>query len=122
MSSKRGAGLVSVMVAVAILAITLTAATSAFMSASKLTKHAGCFTKASNFAEGVMERVSAQSFGSIRSTEVHAPAALPEGKCSVVVAKRDSGLKEITVICSWVEGTTPHKVRFSTLAAEGGRR
>ena len=39
------------MVSVAILAIALTAAASAFMSASKLTKHAGCFTTASNFAK-----------------------------------------------------------------------
>lgn len=114
--------MVSVMVAVAILAIALVGATSGFMSASKLVKHASCFTAASNFAEGVMERVSSQSFGSIRSTNVAAPAALPAAECSVSVTKRGAGLKEIVVTCSWVEGTTPCRVRFSTLSAEGGRR
>jgi len=114
--------LVAVMVSVAILAIALAAATSAFMSASKLTKHVACFTTASNFAEGVMERTCSKPFGSIKSADVTAPAALRNGKCSVSVTKREAGLKEITVTCSWVEGSSPYRVRFSTLAAEGGRR
>ena len=110
------------MVGVAILAIALTAATSAFMSASRLTKHAGCFTTASNFAEGVMERTSSQPFGSIESREVTAPASLTQGKCSVSVSNRAADLKEITVTCSWIEGSAPHRVRLSTLAAKGGLR
>lgn len=123
MSNTRGAALVTVMVSVAILAIALVAATSAFMSASKLTKHAACFTKASNFAEGVMERTCSQPFGSIGTANVTTGLPdLPQARCSVLVTKPEAGLKEITVTCSWVEGTKPCRVRFCTLAAGGGGR
>ncbi len=119
---RRGAGLVAVMVSVTVLAIALTAATSAFMSASRLTRHAAHFARASNYAEGVMERVSSQPFRSIKNTDIEAPAALPGGQCVVSVTDRKGGLKEVTVTCSWVEGETSHRARFSTLVAEGQQR
>ena len=122
MSKERGAGLISVMVAVAILAVTLAAATSAFLSASKLTKHAAYFSKASSFAEGVMERETAMSYSRLESRNVAAPAALPEAKCIVAVAARSAGVKEVTITCAWTEGSKPYRVRFSTLVTEGGRR
>lgn len=123
MNGKRGTTLVTVMVSVAILGITLAAATSAFIGAAKLTKHAGCVSAASNFAEGVMERVSAQPYASIQSANVRtALPRLPEAACSVAVTKREAGLKEVTVTCSWVEAGSPFRVQFATLAAEGGPR
>lgn len=123
MIGRRGVSLVTVMVSVALLAVALTAATSAFFSASKLTRHTAYATMAGGFAEGIMERTIAQPYGSIRSTGVarNLPK-LPQVSCSIDVSDRESGLKEITVGCSWVEGDTPHTVRYSTLKARGAAR
>lgn len=121
-TSKRGMGLVTVMVSMAMLTIALVAATSAFISASKLTKHAACMTSASNFAEGVMERTRSRPFASIRTASVtNGLPKLPQAECSIAVAVPESGLKDITVTCSWVEHSVPYHVRFSTLVAGGGR-
>ena len=123
MSSRRGTTLVTVMVSGAMLAIALVAAASAFIGAAKLTRHAACFTKASNFAEGVMERTCSQPFGSITTVNVTTGLPdLPQAGCSVSVIQPEAGLKEITVTCSWAEGTKPCRVRFSTLAAGGAGR
>ena len=70
MGNNRGFTLIAVVVSGVILAIALTAAASAFIGASRLTKHAAQFTVASNFAEGVMEEVRSRPFGQIASADV----------------------------------------------------
>ena len=123
MNNQRGTTLITVIVSIAILAIALSAAASAFISASRLTKHAANYTTASNFAQSEMERVLTQPFESIRTTEV--PKGLPalsDARCVVTVDRPEPLLKQITVTCSWVEGKTAHSVRFSSLAAGGRRR
>jgi hypothetical protein len=114
--------LVMVIVSISILAIALAAAASAFMSASRLTKHAAYVTAASDLAESEMERARSLPFASIRTANVTTgPQNLPQGKCTVAVASPEPGLKEITVTCSWVERKMLYQVRYSTLAAGGGR-
>ena len=122
MSSRRGATIITLITSIVILAIALAAAASAFLSASKLTRHAGCVTTASNFAESVMERVRTEPFGSIKSTVVaRGLPKLPGASCAVAVSTPEPGLKEIVVTCSWIEGRTPCSARYATLVA-GGRR
>jgi len=111
-----------VIVSIAMLAIALAAAASAFISASRLTKHAACMTTAGNFAESEMERVRSLPFDSIRTANItRGLTSLPRSQCAVSAIKPEPGLKEITVTCFWVEGKIPYHARFSTLAAGGGR-
>jgi len=120
---KRGLALISVIVAVAILTCALTMAVSAFVSAARLTRHAANFTAASNFAEGVMERVKAEPFAGIKTAEVRSGlSTLPQAACTVNVKPAGDGLKEVAVACSWVEAGQRREVRFSTLVAMGGAR
>ena len=123
MNNRRGAGLISLIVSISILAVALTAAASVLISASRLTKHAAYVTVASNFAESEIERVRSQPFSSIGTMSVtRGLPKLPRARCDVSVAKPEPGLKEITVICSWVEGKSPYTVRFSTLVSGRQRR
>ena len=122
MSSKRGTALVTVIVSIAILAIALAAAASAFMSASRLTKHAAYVATASNFAESETERVRSLPFDLIKTANITGGLPnLPQSQCAVSVIKPEPGLKEITVTCSWVERKIPYHARLSTLIAGGGR-
>ena len=122
-ADNRGMALVSVIVAVAILTIALTMATSTFYSASRLTTHTAGLAVASNFAEGVLEKTISRRFDAIRSHAVTADLPnLPEPTCSVNATPRENGLKEVTVTLSWTENERAREVRFSTLVAKGGRR
>lgn len=115
--------MITLIVSIAILATALTAAASAFISASKLTRHAANYTAASNFAQSEMERVISRPFDSIRTSDVSKNLPTLAGvHCAVAVESPEPQLKQITVTCSWTEGKTPHNVRLSTLAAGGGRR
>jgi type II secretory pathway pseudopilin PulG len=123
MSRRRGTTLITLIVSIAILGVALATAASVFVSASKLTKHAANMASASSFAESVMEHVRSQPFGSIRSVDVtRGLPKLPGVRCAVAVRSPESGLKEITVTCSWAEGDNPYSVRYSTLAAGGQRQ
>jgi hypothetical protein len=121
--NRRGYNLVSVIVATAILAIAVTMAASTFISASRVAKGSADFTVASNYAEGVMERIRLEPFDRVKTTNVtnHLPA-LPSVKCEIEVAAQSPGLKQVTVTCSWAEGRRARHVRFSTLLAKGGVR
>ena len=115
--------LVSVIVAVAILTVALTMATSSFYSASRLTTHTANLAVASNFAEGVLEKNISRPFDAIRSHAVTADLPnLSEPTCSVNATPRENGLKEVMVTLSWTENERAREVRFSTLVAKGGRR
>ncbi|MCX6345113.1 MAG: prepilin-type N-terminal cleavage/methylation domain-containing protein [Armatimonadetes bacterium] len=122
MTDKRGVTLVSVIVAAAILAMALGMAVSAFYSSARLTKQSVSFTKASNFAEGIMERTVAMPYSQIKSTKITSNTPkLQDFACVVDVTKRES-LKEITVRCSWTAGKLPREIKLSTLVAKGERR
>lgn len=122
MNSRRGATLISLMVSIAILAVALAAAASAFISAARLTKQAGHYTAASNFAQSIMEREMAQPFNSIRTGSVtdHLPN-LPNAACGVTVDRPEPLLKQVTITCSWTEGRSPRTLRLCTLVAGGAR-
>ena len=116
--------MITVIVSIAILAVALAAAASAFISASKLTRHGANFTTASNFAQSQMEHAIGQPFGSIRTTKVSdALPALSNVACNVTVESPEPMLKQVTVTCTWVDGRDRLcSVEFSTLVAGGGRR
>lgn len=121
--NNRGFGLAGLMIGVVILLIALTMAASSFYSASRLTRQASSFTKASNFAEEVIERVRLQPYASIHTTEIKTGIPkLHDTRCMANVKEREPGLKEVTVTCSWLEGTRHREVRFSTLVARGRMR
>lgn len=123
LTNNLGIGLISVIVAIAILATATTAAVSVFFSAARLTRLAADFTMASNFAEGVMERVTADPFDDIAAKETTAGLpVLSDAKCLLDVKPAGDGLKEVTVTCSWNEGETRYHITFSTLVARGGAR
>jgi len=120
MKDNRGAGLIGVMVSIAILMIALTAAVSSFYSASRLTKEVNSLSIASNFAEGVMERTTALPFDQIITSEVtDRLPELPEVSCNVNVKPCGNGLKEVTVTCKWIEMKRERTTGFSTLIARG---
>ncbi len=122
MSNRRGSTLISLLVSIAILAIALAAAASAFISASKLTKHASDYTTISNFTQSAMEHTIAQPFSSIRTSSVSKGLPkLPNTACRVDVKETEPLLKQVTVTCTWTEGKAPRSMRLSTLVA-GGRR
>ena len=122
-SGARGLSLVAVIVSVAILGVALTMATSAFLSSSRLTKQAANFTLASNFAEGVMERVRSQPYGAIASRQVtNGLPKLSGATCEVKVAPQGDSLKQIVVTCAWREGERRRGVKLATLVAKGGSR
>lgn len=121
--SRRGATLISVIVGIAILSIAATMAASTFFGASHAAKRAAEFAGAANYAEGVMEHITAQPFESIQTKEV--TDGLPEladVNCSIAVTSAGEGLKEVTVTCSWQGEETRRMVRYSTLVARGGGR
>lgn len=121
--SRRGLTLASVMAAAAVLAIALTMTTSAFISAARLTACAANLTAASNFVEGVMERTISMPFDRVASVQVTADLPeLPQARCRVEVTPHGERLKEVSVICDWVENGRPRKVTLSTLVARGGLR
>lgn len=123
LSDNRGGTLLSVIVAVVILTIALTMATSSFYSASRLARQSASFTLAGNFTEGVLEKTRSQPFDTIRTTEVATDLPkLPQAHCTVSVTERAAGLKQVTVKCSWLEGKRTRKTEFSTLVAKGGAR
>lgn len=118
--SNRGFGLVGLMVGIVILLIALTMAASSFYSASRLTKQAASFTRASNLAEEVVEQIRLQPYASIHTREIKTGIPkLPDARCMANVKERESGLKEVTVTLSWLEDTRSREVRFSTLIAKG---
>jgi len=119
--NNKGIALVSVIAGAAILAVALTMATSAFYAASRLTADTANLTKASSFAEGVLEKTVSLPFEDIRSTRVEDDLpALKDAACSVEVESREADLKQVTVSFVWSEGERRRQVRFSTLAAKGG--
>jgi len=119
--SARGVTLISVMVSVAILAIALAMAASAFIGAARLTRQAADFARAGEFAEGVMERVRLQPFDSVRSVAVvKGLPDLPRARCEVRVTLREPALKEVTVMCSWHDDDRARNVRYCTLIAQSG--
>lgn len=121
--SNKGMTLISVVVAAGILAVALAMSTSAFISGTRLTHSAADFTRASNFAEGVMERVRSEPFGRIESMDVtNGLPNLPGARCGVEVTSQAPNLKQITVTCSWNDGKRPRRVQFSTLVVKGGER
>lgn len=123
MISKRGIGLITLIVSISILAITLATAASVLITASKATKHAANVTAASDFAESQLERVRSQPYGSIGTMSVtNNLPKLPGAKCDVSVSKSEPGLREITVAFAWSESKTPYTVRFSTLISGRQRR
>jgi len=122
MNNRRGIAIITVIVSMAIIAVALTMAVSAFVSATRLTRHAANFTLASNFAEGALERARSQPFDSIRTMSISDLPKLPEVKCDLSVTSLENGLKNLTVTCAWTEGTRPCRVVFSTLVARGGSR
>lgn len=120
---NRGVTLVSVMVAVAILAIALTMSTSAFIGASRLTQHAAHLSAASDFAQGVMEQVIARGFEQARTTQVTDRLPKLEGfRCEVQVTQAGLGLKQVVVTASWRDEGRARNVRLSTLLAKGRAR
>jgi hypothetical protein len=120
---NKGFSLVSVVVAGAIVGIALALAASALIGGSRLSQQAVRFTAASNFTEGVLERVTAKPFESISARTVtdHMPT-LPGARCEISVTPRGEGLKEVLVTCSWRERDRPRSVRLGTLVAKGGAR
>lgn len=122
MTNRRGSTLITLLVSIAILAIALAAAASAFISASKLTKHAADYTTASNFAQSVMERTIAQPFNSIHTSTVSKGLPnLRNAACGISVTESVPRLKQITVTFAWTEGKSPRSLRLATLVA-GGKR
>lgn len=121
--NNRGLTLVAVMVGGAIIMVALAIAVSAFFSASRLTRNAAYFTRAGNFAEGVMEQVRSEPYDRLvsRAVKENLPD-LPGARCEIVVSEREVGLKEARVICSWKEGDRERSVHYSTLAARSMSR
>ncbi|MCX6345746.1 MAG: hypothetical protein NT018_11845, partial [Armatimonadetes bacterium] len=86
------------------------------------TKQSVSFTKASNFAEGIMERTVAMPYSQIKSTAINNNTpTLQNFACNVSVSERES-LKEITVRCSWIAGELHREIMLSTLVAKGELR
>lgn len=116
---SRGVTLVSVMVAVAILAIALTMSTSAFIGASRLTQRATHLSAASDFAQGVMEQVIARGFEQARTMQVANGLPKLDGfRCQIEVTQAVVGLKQVLVTASWQEEGRARSVRLSTLLAK----
>jgi type II secretory pathway pseudopilin PulG len=123
MSRTRGATLIALIVSIAILAVALAGAASVFVSASKLTRHAGNMAAAASFAESSMEHVRSQPFASIKSAGItRGLPKLPAVRCAISVISPEPGLKQIVVTCTWAERANDYSVRFATLVAGGQRR
>jgi type II secretory pathway pseudopilin PulG len=121
--SSKGIALVSVIVAAAILGIAISLAATSLISGARVARQAANITAASNFAEGILERVRSQPYGSISSREITDELPdLPSARCEVKVTPRGAGLKEVTVTCSWQEAQRPRSVKLATLVASRGVR
>lgn len=122
-SDRRGTTLLTVVVSIAILSVALTMTTSAFFSASRLTRQAADFARASSFAESVLERVRVQPFESIATSQVtNGLPSLIDARCSIDVKAPEPGLKEITVTCAWTSGEKQRQAAISTIVAKGALR
>ncbi|MDO8589375.1 MAG: hypothetical protein Q7T82_20320 [Armatimonadota bacterium] len=122
-SGERGTALISVIMSIVILMIALSMVTSVFFSASRLTRRAADFSAASNFAEGVLERVTAEPFNRAQTAEIRNDLPkLPGAECFVAVRQLEDGLKEVTVSVSWTQEKQRQKTTLSTLVARGAIR
>lgn len=123
MNRQKGTTLLSVMVSSGIILVALTIAVTAFYSSSRLNKQSNSFVQASNFAESMMEKTIDLPYSKMqpRSVSEGAPK-LPEFACRIVVTPKDAGLKEVTVVCSWLSGNLHRETKLSTLVASGERR
>lgn len=121
-TDRRGIGLISVIVAIGILAVAMTMMVSVFIGGSKAVRSAANLATAGNYAEGILERTVSKPFDKLVNENISSGLPeLPGAECSVTVNPAGSRLKEVTVTLTWREGEQDKRVRFSTLAAGGAR-